>query len=87
MPLERHFDFIVSNPPYVAQAEMERLPPDVRNFEPRAALLAGPTGTEVIAALVPQAAERLRPGGYLLMEISPTIDDCRAGNSAIGWPL
>ena len=75
VPPERRFDFIVSNPPYVAEAEMQRLAPDVRKFEPRVALLAGPRGTEVIESLIPQAAERLLPGRHLLMEISPMIHD------------
>jgi len=75
VPPERRFDFIVSNPPYVAEAEMQRLAPDVRRFEPRVALLAGPRGTEVIESLIPQAAERLLPGGHLLLEISPMIHD------------
>ena len=75
LPADRRFDFILSNPPYVAEAEFDKLAPDVRKFEPRAALLAGPRGTEVIERLVPQAAERLRPGGHLLMEISPMIHD------------
>jgi len=47
----------------------------VRNFEPHVALLAGPRGTEVIEALVAEAAERLCAGGHLLMEISPTIHE------------
>ena len=47
----------------------------MRKFEPRVALLGGPRGTEVIERLIPQAAERLKPGGHLLMEISPTIHD------------
>ncbi len=67
------FDFIVSNPPYVSAAEYEKLPQDVKDFEPREALLAGPKGTEAIERLVLQAAERLRPGGHLLIEISPMI--------------
>jgi release factor glutamine methyltransferase len=75
VPADRRFEVIVSNPPYVAQAEMERLAADVKNFEPNGALLAGPRGTEVIASLIPQAAERLLPGGHLLMEVSPTIHD------------
>jgi release factor glutamine methyltransferase len=75
VPPGRQFDFIVSNPPYVTTAELEKLAPDVRKFEPRLALLAGPQGTEVIARLIPQAAERLRPGGHLLMEINPSIHD------------
>ena len=70
---EPKFDFIVSNPPYVSTAEYEKLPRDVKNFEPREALLAGPKGTEVIERLILQAAERLRPGGHLLIEISPMI--------------
>ena len=75
VPAGRQFDFVVSNPPYVAAEEINTLAPDVRNFEPREALLAGPRGTEVIEALLPQAAERLCAGGHLLMEISPTIHE------------
>jgi release factor glutamine methyltransferase len=66
---------VASNPPYVSEAEWESLPPDVKKYEPRTALVAGPLGTEVIARLIPQAAERLRPGGHLLMEISPMIHE------------
>jgi release factor glutamine methyltransferase len=68
------FDFIVSNPPYVTTAEMAALPPDIRDHEPHLALEAGPQGTDVIARLIPQAAERLTPGGHLLMEVSPMIE-------------
>ena len=75
LPAERTFDFVASNPPYVSQSEWETLAPDVRKFEPRGALVAGPKGTEVIARLIPQAAERLKPGGYLLVEISPMIHE------------
>jgi release factor glutamine methyltransferase len=71
----RELDFVASNPPYVSEAEWESLPPDVKKYEPRTALVAGPLGTEVIARLIPQAAERLRPGGHLLMEISPMIHE------------
>jgi len=74
----RQFDFIVSNPPYVSEAEFAELPTTVRDFEPRQALLAGPHGTEVIERLVPQAAERLSPGGWLLIEISPMIEAAAA---------
>jgi release factor glutamine methyltransferase len=70
---EAKFDFIVSNPPYVSTAEYEKLPRDVKDFEPREALLAGPQGTEVIERLLLQAAPRLRSGGHLLIEISPMI--------------
>jgi len=67
------FHLICSNPPYVSEEEFTRLPRDVRDHEPYQALVAGPRGTEVIARLVPQAAERLTPGGWLLVEISPMI--------------
>jgi release factor glutamine methyltransferase len=71
---EQKFNIIASNPPYVSHAEFATLAPSVRNFEPRQALIAGPNGTEVIERLVPQVAERLVPGGWLLMEVSPMIE-------------
>ncbi|HEV3021297.1 MAG TPA: methyltransferase, partial [Pirellulales bacterium] len=74
VPPERRFDFVVSNPPYVAEGELAGLARDVRDFEPRSALVAGPRGTEVIERLVEQAAERLVPGGWLLTEISPQLE-------------
>lgn len=64
------FDFIVSNPPYVGDAEEDQVQLEVRKFEPRNAVFAGPTGLEVIARLVPQARTALRSGGWLVMEIS-----------------
>lgn len=75
LPAGRRFDFILCNPPYVSTAEMAQLAPSVRDFEPRSALEAGPTGTEVIARLIPQAVERLLPRGHLLVEVSPMIHD------------
>ncbi len=73
VPPDVRFDAVLSNPPYVSDAEYAALPRDVRDHEPRLALLSGPTGTEVIARLIPSAAERLRPGGWLLCEVSPMI--------------
>ena len=63
------FDLIVSNPPYVATAEVETLQPDIRNHEPRMALDGGPDGMGVISKLVQQAFGCLRPGGWLFIEI------------------
>ncbi len=74
LPSGKRFDFIVSNPPYVSQAEYDSLARDVKQFEPRGALLAGPRGTEVIERLTAQARERLAPGGMLLIEISPMLE-------------
>jgi release factor glutamine methyltransferase len=67
------FDFVVSNPPYVGESEEDQVQLEVRKFEPRNAVFAGPTGTEVIARLIPQAHAALRPGGWLILEISATI--------------
>jgi release factor glutamine methyltransferase len=70
---EAQFDVIVSNPPYISEPEFAELSPEVRDQEPRLALVGGNTGTEVIARLVPQAAEHIISGGWLIMEISPMI--------------
>ncbi len=67
------FDFVVSNPPYVGESEADTVQLEVRKFEPRNAVFAGPSGTEVIERLIPQALEILKPGGWLIMEISGTI--------------
>jgi release factor glutamine methyltransferase len=73
LPPQPRFAVIASNPPYVSESEFTALCPQVRNHEPRQALVAGPTGTEVIERLIPQAAERLLPGGWLIFELSPMI--------------
>jgi release factor glutamine methyltransferase len=67
------FDFIVSNPPYVGESEEDQVQLEVRKFEPRNAVFAGPSGIEVIARLIPQAQLALKPGGWLVMELSGTI--------------
>jgi release factor glutamine methyltransferase len=63
------FDLIVSNPPYVAHEDMEKLPPGVRDFEPRLALDGGPGGFAVFDRLINEAPAWLKAGGYLLVEI------------------
>jgi len=67
------FDLVVSNPPYVGASEEDQVQLEVRKYEPRNAVFAGPTGLEVIARIIPQARESLKPGGWLVMEISGTI--------------
>jgi release factor glutamine methyltransferase len=79
VPAEQRFDYVVSNPPYVTEEEMSRLPPTVRDHEPRLALAAGPQGTDVLAPLVAQSGERLLSGGSLICEISPMLRDAVAG--------
>jgi release factor glutamine methyltransferase len=78
------FDIVVSNPPYVGESEEDQVQLEVRKFEPRNAVFAGPTGLEVIERLIPQAHEALRPGGTLMFEISGTIADGVRGLLS-GW--
>jgi len=72
---ERTFDLIVSNPPYVTEAEMKELPVDVGGYEPHTALSGGEDGLDVIRRLISQSEKRLRSGGELLFELSPMIHD------------
>jgi len=67
------FDIIVSNPPYVSEVEYEQLPPDVKNYEPKLALLAEEDGTAIIRQLSEQTRTRLHEGGHFLVELSPMI--------------
>jgi release factor glutamine methyltransferase len=78
------FDFVVSNPPYVGEAEEDSVQLEVRKFEPRDAVFAGASGLEVIQRLIPAAGRVLRPGGWLVFEISGTIADGVRGLLA-GW--
>lgn len=71
--IEAPLDFVVSNPPYVGDAEEDQVQLEVRKFEPRTAVFAGSKGTDVIARLIPQARATLRPGGWLVFEISGAI--------------
>ena len=67
--LKDRADLIISNPPYVAAKERETLQPEVRDYEPPAALYAGEDGLDFIKRIIGGAGEYLRPGGLLLMEI------------------
>ena len=78
-------DLIVANPPYVAERDRGSLAADVRDYEPAAALFAGPDGLDVIRPFAPAAWRALRAGGALIMEIGarqwPAVEDIlrRAG--------
>lgn len=69
--LRRRVDLVVSNPPYVAEAEVADLPPEVADYEPRAALVAGPSGLEQVATVVAAAPEWLARPGALVVELAP----------------
>jgi release factor glutamine methyltransferase len=82
----REFDLIVSNPPYVSEAELAGLEPDVRDWEPRLALVAGPTGLEVLRQVVAGAPAHLAVTGRLAVECgagqaAPLAEEMRSG----GW--
>jgi len=63
------FDAIVSNPPYVATADLARAMPEVRDHEPRAALDGGPDGLDALRTLAAGAPAWLKPGGWLIVEV------------------
>ena len=73
------FDLIVSNPPYVPDAVIDTLAPEVRDHEPAAALRGGPDGLDTVRRLVATAADRLRPEGWLIMEIGAGQSAAAAG--------
>ena len=86
--IEAHgpFDVVASNPPYIAETEWDDLQPEVRDHDPRLALVAGPTGLEAYRALMPLARRTVRDGGKGLFEIgfgqSATL--CRLAETE-GW--
>lgn len=63
------FDLILANLPYVPETDWERLMPEVRDWEPRGALVGGPDGTEAIAALMAMAPMHVSPDGVVALEI------------------
>ena len=69
LSLEGRLDFLVSNPPYVSEKDWRSCQPEIRHYEPKKALVPGPTGIEFISRLILGAAEFLRLSGYLLFEI------------------
>ncbi len=62
-------DAVVSNPPYIAEGDLNEVQPEVRDHEPHLALFAGPTGAEVYHRLIEGAGRVLKPGGHLLLEL------------------
>ena len=63
------FDLVVSNPPYIAEAEYALLPPDVRDYEPRSSLVGGDDGLFFIRMIVSGAGRALKNGGWCMLEI------------------
>lgn len=65
----RSFDLIVSNPPYIPSTDIDRLEPEVRDFDPRGALDGGADGLDLYRVLIPAAPAHLNPSGWLLVEV------------------
>jgi release factor glutamine methyltransferase len=72
-------DFVVSNPPYVAFSEADKVQKSVFKFEPRMAVFAGEHGLDVIRPLIEQAHDALKPGGWLALEIGYSMRDAVVG--------
>lgn len=77
--LENSFDLIVSNPPYVSDAEYRSLDRGIREFEPPAALRGGADGLDVFRRIVAGAADYLAPGAALAIEIGENQTQTAAG--------
>lgn len=68
-PVVGRFDIIVSNPPYIPERDIAELSPDVRNFDPRLALVGGADGLDPYRAIASGATAHLAEGGHVLVEI------------------
>jgi len=68
-PFTAAFDVVVANPPYVRESDYERLPKEIKNFEPPEALLAGQDGLDGYRAIQRRLNEWLNPGGRAFLEI------------------
>ncbi len=66
---EEKFDFVISNPPYVGEADADKVQRQVREFEPKIAVFSGHEGMDIYRRLIPQAKESLYPGGWFVTEI------------------
>ena len=79
-------DAMVSNPPYLSDAEYASLDPSVRRWEPAAALVSGPDGLDATTRLLRESRRVLRAGGWLAMEVDCTrAERVAAAAGALGW--
>ena len=79
-----HFDFVISNPPYVGECDADKVQKQVREFEPKVAVFSGREGMEIYRRLVPQADEHLRPGGWFVAEIGYS-EEAKVRELLAGW--
>ncbi|MFZ3065812.1 MAG: peptide chain release factor N(5)-glutamine methyltransferase [Nitrospirota bacterium] len=67
--LESKIDIMLSNPPYVSKKDMEKLQPEIKEYEPPLALYGGEDGLDSYRTIIPEALTYLENGGYLILEI------------------
>jgi release factor glutamine methyltransferase len=81
------FDLVLANPPYIASADIAALAPEVRGYDPRAALDGGPDGLAAYRAIAADLARLCRPGGLAILEIGfDQAESAGACFSQAGWP-
>jgi release factor glutamine methyltransferase len=78
------FDFVISNPPYVGEADADKVQKQVREFEPRIAVFSGQEGLDVYRRLAPEANEHLREGGWFVTEIGFS-EEAKVRELLAGW--
>jgi len=86
-PVPARAEGVIANLPYVTTAEWERLPRNIRDYEPRAALDGGPDGLACIRRLLSQASQRVKANGWLLLEIGATQGQAVADLARQKFPL
>jgi release factor glutamine methyltransferase len=79
LPADWKFDLIVSNPPYIPSAEIAALQPEVRDFDPRAALDGGTDGQDFYRRLATESPAFLKPGGRIMLELGDGQSDAVKG--------
>jgi len=80
------FDIVACNPPYLSESEWRQSAPEIRLFEPRGALAAGPNGTEMIFRMIETSRAILKAGGLLAVEMGAgQAEEARAHAEAAPW--
>ena len=88
LPPDARFGFIVSNPPYIPTADVDKLAPEVRNHDPRLALDGGADGFAVIERILAGSPAHLEEGGWLLCEIGfDQATEAQRRFAAAGWRI
>lgn len=86
LPAGERFDLIVSNPPYLAAGEVEESAPEVRDHDPRMALISDDDGLADLRLLIAGASERLNLGGLLALETGPAQHAALSDFArSVGW--